>query len=314
MRIRAAHSEDFEKIFEHKEFIPFNWEYVEYSCYAVKAKNTSLFIEYEGNEYIFPLMTRKILGFYPVSFSLLFGMYGGIIPEKEIDTKTYEYLMRGIKKYIGTDIIFQNPFQEEILSKTNFTKIKQEFTHVVQAMDQNYDKFYYAEFSKGMREGVKRGIKNDIKISVGNNIELVEDLYKLYEVSNVRWGKKTPRYGLDFFKVFLNKEYIEIRVAYYQGQPLSSLFILKFKKYYFCWFGGMVKEFRKLRANDYLYSDVIKTAIENNYTMVNFGGSGKLAGVKSFKESFGAKEKGYHIYFIGNTIAKWALYFIIRFY
>jgi lipid II:glycine glycyltransferase (peptidoglycan interpeptide bridge formation enzyme) len=101
-------------------------------------------------------------------------------------------------------------------------------------------------------------------------------------------------------------------LAYYQGQPAGGLVMLKFKNYYFDWFAGMNKELRSSRANDYLHADLIKESIEKGYTMINFGASADLMGVQKFKESFGAKETAYNIYFSGNLIEKAALHLIMK--
>jgi hypothetical protein len=312
--IRFATKQDFEEILRKKEFTYYSWDYINDASKILNFKNISLYIEDRNNKYIIPLMKRRILGFYPVAFSIPFGLYGGVMPQNDIDEKTYVLLMNEVKRFIKIDIIFQNVFQEELLSKTNFTKIKQVFTHFVFTKNQNFEKFYREEFSSGMREGVKRGAKNGITVKVGNSIELIEDLYKLYEVSNRRWGNKKPRYSIDFFKEFAGKEYIEVRIAYYKEQPASGLFVLKFSNYCFPWFGGMEKELRKMRANDYLYADLVKSGIENNFTLVNFGASGGNAGITYFKESFGAKGNGYHIYFIGNPITTALLKLLMKYY
>jgi hypothetical protein len=56
-----------------------------------------------------------------------------------------------------------------------------------------------------------------------------------------------------------------------------------------------------------LHAHLVESAIEAGVKYVNFGASRGSAGVKKFKESFGAKEQSYGIYFVGNPIARVAL-------
>ena len=314
MTIRFATKNNFDEVLLNKEYTYFNWEYIEDASKALNSKHISLFLEYEGNKYIIPLIKKTILGFYPVAFSIPFGLYGGIISGDSIDGNTYVLLMQKIRKHLKMDIIFQNIFDEAILNKTNFTKINKVFSHLAPTQNLNYDEYFQKEFSHGMKEGVKKATKNNVKIVVGNTVKLIEDFYTLYEASNINWGKKKPRYSLDFFKNFLNKDYLEVRIAYHLEQPAGGLVMLKFKNYYFDWFAGMNKELRNSRANDYLHADLIKESIEKKYTMINFGASANLMGVQKFKESFGAKETPYHTYFYGNAITKVALQLIIKFF
>jgi hypothetical protein len=57
-----------------------------------------------------------------------------------------------------------------------------------------------------------------------------------------------------------------------------------------------------MRSNDFLYDNVIHEAIDAKIPIVNFGSSGNLKGVRKFKESLGAEEIKYNIYFVGNPI------------
>ncbi len=314
MTIRFATKQDFDEVLLNKEYTYFNWEYIEDASKALNSKNISLFLEHEGNKCIIPLIRKTVFGFYPVAFSIPFGLYGGIIAQNDIDTNTYALLMSKIRKHLKLDIIFQNIFDDALLNKTNFTKINKVFSHITITKNKTYNEYLQKEFSHGMKEGVKKATKNNVKIVVGNNMKLIDDFYMLYESSNISWGKKKPRYSLNFFKHFLNKEYLEIRIAYHLEQPAGGLAMLKFKNYYFDWFAGMNKELRNSRANDYLHADLIKESIEKNYTMINFGASANLMGVQKFKESFGAKETEYHTYFFGNPIAKVILHLIIKFF
>ena len=258
MTIRFATKEDFGEVLKDKDFTYFSWDFIEDSCKASNTKNISVYIDHENKKYIMPLMKQKAFGIYPVAFSLSFGLYGGIVPKEDINERTYTYLLNKIKRFIKMDLIFQDGFQEEILEKTGSIKIKKSIAQIVVTMNQDYEKFYQSDFEYKMRKNINRAIKNDIVVKIGNSIELIKDYYGIYELSNIRWGKKKPRRDIEFFKAFEGKDYFEIRIAYYKEQPAAGLVMLKFNNYYYGWFGGMNMELGKTRANDFLHADLIK--------------------------------------------------------
>ena len=171
----------------------------------------------------------------------------------------------------------------------------------------------YADvFEYKMRKNIKRALQSQVQIKVGSTPELIHDFYYIYQISNVRWGKSSPRYPVEFFLRYAENQCVEVRVAYLNYRPAACLVLLKFTGYIFGWFGGMDKELGNARANDLLHAELIKDAIHGGVKIVNFGSSGKMAGVKKFKESFGAEEQSYGIYFVGNPIAGLAVKVILR--
>lgn len=314
MITRAANKTDFNEMLSGQSITYYNWDYIDDVSKMSGFKNISLFITDANNKYIIPLIQRKILGFYPVAFSIPFGLYGGIMSRSNIDAKIYTALMECARKYLNMGIIFQNVFQEKLMGLTNITKIASAAAHMVNTENLSYDDYFQNDCEYKIRKNVKRAIENNVTVNVGNSTSLIKDYYRLYKISNSRWGRKEPRYDVGFFEAFANKDYFELRVAYYKEQPAAGLVMLKFKNYYFGWFGGMDKELSNSRANDYLHVHLIKDCIENNCRIVNFGSSGKLSGVRKFKESFGAKESAYSIYFMGNPVVEWVLQLIVKLY
>ena len=138
-----------------------------------------------------------------------------------------------------------------------------------------------------MRKNIKRAGENHVAIKSGNDADTMRQFYDLYVLTNLRWGKQAPRYGQNFFDNFCHKDFTEVFMAYLNEKPSAGLVMLKFRNYYFGWYGAMDKETSKYRTNDYLHDHVIKTAIQNKFKMVNFGASDGLEGVKQFKKSFG---------------------------
>jgi len=277
----------------------FNWDFIETLSKATGYKNTSVTIETDVGKYIIPLLERKALGIYPIAFSLPFGLYGGI---SSCQTNLCRELITSARKYLRTDIVIQNPFLEEKLLKAHMAIIHRTYAHIIHTDKYSYDELFHSAYEYKIRKNLKRAKNSGLKIISGNDENIMSDYYRLYILSSKRWGQSRPKYSLDFFHKFLKAPYFEVKIVLYENVPVAGLVILKFESQTFCWFGAMNKEYSNLRSNDFLYDNVIHEAIDTKIPIVNFGSSGNLEGVRKFKESLGAEEIKYNIYFIGNPL------------
>jgi hypothetical protein len=307
-KVRLATKEDFDEMAGQGDFNTLDWEFLEKSALVRRSTNVSACVETAEGKYVVPLLKRRVLGFYPVAESLPFGLYGGVLPcTPGTSPSAYVATMKAASRFLGIGIVFQNPFHQDVLSQSGLEPVVETSAHIVHTEGRVYADMLAKVFEHKMRKNVKRAIQNDVTIRVGRSPELVRDFYRMYEISNVRWGRKEPRYGIDFFLTYAKSPFLEVRVAYSGDQPAAALIMLRFRNYYFGWFGAMNKELSNIRANDLLHADLIKSAIEAGVKYVNFGASRNSAGVKKFKESFGATEHFYGVYFVGNPIARAAL-------
>jgi lipid II:glycine glycyltransferase (peptidoglycan interpeptide bridge formation enzyme) len=200
------------------------------------------------------------------------------------------------------DIVIQNPFLEKELFKANMTIIHRAYAHIIHTDKHSYDELFRSVYEYKIRKNLKRAKDSGLKIISGNDEKIMSDYYSLYILSSKRWGQSRPKYSLDFFHKFLNAPYFQVKIVLYENVPVAGLVILKFESQIFCWFGAMNKEYSNIRSNDFLYDNVIHEAIDAKIPIVNFGSSGKLEGVRKFKESLGAEEIKYNIYFVGNPL------------
>lgn len=311
MNIESIHyscSDDFcnLQISESRAFL--NWDFIETLSKATGYKNISVTIEASGRKYIIPLLERKALGIYPIAFSLPFGLYGGIDVS---ETELYIELIKHIKKFLGCAIVLQNPF-DTVLPRTNLPSLSRASTHVVEFSNATYEDIFKKSFDSKLRNQIRKGEKSNLTITEGNDKELINSFYELYVLTNLRWGKKQPKYSIDFFTAFTEKAYFEIKLSMFEGKAISAIVLLKLSGQYLYWFGALNKDYGEYCPNHLLLSRTIREAIQESAELFNFGASGKLIDVKKFKESFGAKEISYDIYFMGNTITRYALAKLMR--
>jgi lipid II:glycine glycyltransferase (peptidoglycan interpeptide bridge formation enzyme) len=285
-----------------------NWDFIQTLSKATGYKNISVTIDACGRKYILPLLERRSMGLHPIAFSLPLGLYGGIdVPDVEL----YIELMKHMKKFLGISIVIQNPF-DSILPQTNLPSIARTFTHVIEFGNATYEDISKTFFDSKLRNQIRKGEKSNLTVTEGNDEETVKAFYELYVMTNRRWGKSHPKYSLDFFKAFKGKPYFEIKLSALEGQVISAIILLKLSGQYFYWFGALNKAYGKYCPNHLLLSRAMREANDAGASFFNFGASGKLIDVKKFKESFGAKEIPYDIYFMGNPLTKYALAKLIQ--
>lgn len=307
-QIRLATKVDFDDVLAQGDFSTLDWEFIEASSSILRRANVSVCVERGGGKYVVPLLERRVLKLYPVAESLPYGLYGGVFPlDQHLDALAYADIIQEASGFLKMGIVFQNPFHQSVLSQTRLSAVVGDYAHMVLTEGKVYNDMLAKAFEHKMRKNIKRALQNNVTIQIGRSPELVRDFFRVYQLSNVRWGRSKPRYGLDFFRSYAEHSFFEIRVAYCGEKPAAALAMLKFRNYYFGWFGGMNKELSNTRANDLLHADLLKWSIENGIKYVNFGSSGHLAGVRKFKQSFGASEHTYKLYFVGNPVAKAAL-------
>lgn len=311
MNIESTHyscSDDFCNLQTSESRAFLNWDFIETLSKATGYKNVSVTIAVNGREYILPLLERKALGLYPIAFSLPFGLYGGINVSK---AELYIEFMKHIKNFIGCDIVLQNPF-DIVLPIINLPSLYRAYTHVVELSNATYEAVFKTFFNSKLRNQIRKGEKSNLTIREGNDEDIINAFYELYVLTNLRWGKRHPKYSIDFFKPFIGKSYFEIKLSILEGKAISAIILLKLSGQYLYWFGALNKDYGEYCPNHLLLSRTIREAIQENAELFNFGASGKLIDVKKFKESFGAKEIFYDIYFMGNTITRYALAKLIR--
>jgi hypothetical protein len=280
-----------------------NWDFIETLSRATEYKNISITIETDGRKYIIPLLERRALGIYPIAFSLPFGLYGGInVSEAEL----YIELMKHIQKFLGCAIVLQNPF-DHVLPRINLPSLYRAYTHIIEFGNASYEDIFKTIFDAKLRNQIRKGEKSNLTIREGNNEDIINAFHELYILTNLRWGKRRPKYSLNFFKAFAGKPYFKIKLSMLEEQAISAIILLNLSGQYQYWFSALDKDYGKYCPNHLLLSKAIKEAIKSRAELFNFGASGKLIDVKKFKESFGAKKISYNIYFMGNPLTRYAL-------
>ena len=221
--------------------------------------------------------------------------YGGFFSESPIHSDDLKKL---INKIIGErDLIFN--FMMPPLSNISFdfkkhliteTKDSWNYTHILPA-NANYEHFLRDRYNRKTRRAIKKAVKNKVGIRKGDSLDDFKEYYYLYSKSSERWGYEAPPDPFDLYKNMYKygSKYVNLYLAVKGDETIGGVIALNYGKNIYLWGSAFLVEYAALNPVSLLFNDIIKNAYDNGYEYVDFGESGDLAGVKKFKESFGAE-------------------------
>jgi lipid II:glycine glycyltransferase (peptidoglycan interpeptide bridge formation enzyme) len=177
------------------------------------------------------------------------------------------------------------------------------------------------------RYNIKLAEKHDVKVERRNDIEAVKIFFNLVTQTEKRQGFLQLNHPLSYyekiFELFNPLGQCFVLVATYEGQPLSAVFLLKFKDTLYYPYGGWSSEHRELMPNNLIHFEAIKLGKELGCKTYDMWGAYKEKdspgdlwyGVYRFKQGFGGRFVTYAgpydlvvkptFYKITNTLYDW---------
>jgi len=143
-----------------------------------------------------------------------------------------------------------------------------------------------------IRKGIDAGLQSTIDRDV-------DRFYDMYSVSVRNLG--TPVLGRRFFAALLDEfgPAADILTVTYQGKPVSSVLSFWFRDEVLPYYGGGTDDARDLKANDFMYWELMRRAVPRGVTLFDFGRSKLGTGSFSFKKNWGFEpqklEYQYHL-------------------
>jgi FemAB-related protein (PEP-CTERM system-associated) len=150
--------------------------------------------------------------------------------------------------------------------------------------------------NKNVKRKVNKGIKSGLKFSVGQDQDTVSGFYDLYAHTMSRLG--TPVHSKSFFMNIQKHLPVYVANVEYEGQVISSLYLLRHKATMIYGWGASLQEYLKLSANAFNYWNSMCFSYSLGLTKYDFGRSLVGSGNYHFKEGWGAVEVPltYHYY------------------
>jgi len=138
-----------------------------------------------------------------------------------------------------------------------------------------------------IRKGIKAGLESVIDPGV-------DRFYELYAESVRNLG--TPVFPKRYFETLkrIFADACEILVVEHQGVPVAGVMNFYFRDQVLPYYGGGVAAARNLKANDFMYWEVMRRAVEKGVKLYDFGRSKRGTGSYRFKTHWGFEPQPLH--------------------
>ncbi|PWJ40913.1 GNAT family N-acetyltransferase [Sediminitomix flava] len=281
--------------FESREWATIWSEYLNGKLYyeARKVRFT------DGFEVLIPYSFTKVLKY--IKFYLLScrSSYGGILflstPKDSHLELVHNYILKHFHNLEWNISPFQNTLLNLPLQQTNILIISNRF-------DENFN-----SFSKKHRKSYRRSLREGCSLHEGKNISEWQYFYHvIYKNISDHSNYQTQLLSESEVLSMRNKKGIRLWLVKYKDKIVAGAICLYSPTILQLWIGGHIKQFQSQRPMNYLCTELIKKAADNDYKFIDFGSSLNSNGILKFKEGFGTKEVSYiklkQRDFLGNCI------------
>jgi FemAB-related protein (PEP-CTERM system-associated) len=144
-------------------------------------------------------------------------------------------------------------------------------------------------FPRDTRYMIRKAQKNGLQAVVENRE--IDTFYEIYSRSFHHLG--TPVFSKRLFKIVLEEfgEQCELTTIWREKTALAAVLSFRFKDWILPYFGGSLVEGRQYAANNFMYWDVMKRAIEGGIRNFDFGRSKLGSGSYAFKTTWNMRER-----------------------
>jgi len=238
-----------------------------------------------------PMVQLKSLLFGNFMVSMPYFNYGGLVASSKESAS--QLLSAGCK--LSRDLgckHFELRFDQPI--DASLTERKDKVTMLLD-LPPNADELWHAIGSK-RRAQVKRPIREGVTFTTGG-VELLDDFYAVF-AHNMR-DLGTPVYSKRFFKEILTRFEDEsfLAIVHLNDEAVGAGFLIGRQGRLEIPWASTLRKTNRIGVNMFLYWNILKTAIEKEFKVFDFGRSSKDAGTLKFKRQWGAKEKQLYWYY-----------------
>ena len=142
-----------------------------------------------------------------------------------------------------------------------------------------------------LRSQVKRPMRETGVVVVRGGAELLNDFYDVFARTMRDLG--TPVYPIAMFREILEAfpQAASVVVVRFNDRPAAAAFLIGYKGRLEIPWAASLRELNRFGFNMLLYWEVLKKAIEERYTIFDFGRSTRDGGTYNFKKQWGAHER-----------------------
>ena len=277
-------------------FHTYEWAKIIEQVFRNHSIATAAFIFDDGVKAILPLIQfKRLLGLRKSCFSMVPGVYGGLISNESLTPEQVEKIYSHIVKKHSDINIFGNPYIENYMPE--FFHKDEIFTHVLDL--ENGFETIWENYSKSYRRHIKKAKTYGLSVRLGESLEDYREYYNIYEDSLKRWGDNaTSRYGFNLFENICNlkSKNIKLFLAMLDEKIISGALLFYCGNHIVWWHSATLSDFYRYNPVKFMQNEIIKKSCENGYKYYDFNPSGGHEGVIKFKEGFGAKRIYFNIW------------------
>jgi len=140
------------------------------------------------------------------------------------------------------------------------------------------------------RSQINRPLREGVEVQIGK-AELLNGFYEVF-ARNMR-DLGTPVYSKEFFSEILKvfPDYTNIVLVLLKGKPAAAAFLIGYRGTLEIPWASTISEYNKFGINMFMYWEVLKFAVANQYKKFDFGRSTIDSGTYRFKKQWGAQPK-----------------------
>ena len=144
-------------------------------------------------------------------------------------------------------------------------------------------------FPRDTRYMIRRAQKEGLRAVVDN--AQLEKFYDIYASSVRHLG--TPVFSLRWFRTLAEEfgDMCEITTVWQGNTAVSAVLSFRFRDAVLPYYGGSLPEARKFAANNFMYFEVMKRALDTGLRYFDFGRSKKGTGAYAFKSQWNMQER-----------------------
>jgi len=228
---------------------------------------------------VLPLAEIKSALFGHSLISTPFCVYGGAVADTEQDRNALETRARELAEELGVGYLelrnlraSAGEWQQKDLYVTFRKRIAADDDANMKAVPRK------------QRAMIRKGIDAGLKSEIGHD---VEPFYRMYSESVRNLG--TPVLGKRFFAALLDEfgDSSDVLTVTRDGTPVSSVLSFYFRDEVLPYYGGGTADARDVKANDFMYWQLMRHAVQRGVTLFDFGRSKLGTGSFSFKTHWG---------------------------
>jgi FemAB-related protein (PEP-CTERM system-associated) len=276
-------------VYRHPMGTPFHliaWKDVVERSFAFKSRY--LLVEQEG-------AIRGVLPLFRVGnplqgkslISTPFAVYGGPLADTPEDAASLraEACRMGLEQGVQ-HVEFREPWPTEAPG----LRTKDLYVTFEQELPQEIDKLM-AGFPRDTRYMIRKAQKNGLRSEMARGQCELDTFYQIYARSFHHLG--TPVFSKRLFSV-IQAEFgtqCELTTVWQEKKALASVLSFRFRDSILPYFGGSLFESRQVAANNFMYFEVMKRAMENGVRHFDFGRSKRGSGSYAFKTQWNMRER-----------------------